>query len=252
MPQVLTVVASSPIQCMAAGIQAIQTRLQPAFFLVAGDVILTATVTDSRYRQATAQKTVTVTNYNNPVISSVAAVRCDEDGTENLDGVYAKINALLTITALTGNSITLAKVEYKKSGDAEWTLVSGALSSGVDKIIGGALAINTAYDIKITLKDTVGKETPGLYQAIIPPAVRAWDFHNDRAALGRVAGDEKTFLLPDDWETNINALTSLDGKDASDFTPSVIGTTLGFDGNRHPDGVRAKTIAALKAILLWT
>lgn len=67
-----------------------------------GSNIMTATVTDSRYRQATAQQTITVLDYNNPVISAASAVRCTADGTENNDGLYAKVKANLSITAVAG------------------------------------------------------------------------------------------------------------------------------------------------------
>lgn len=170
-----------------------------------GSNVMTATVTDSRNRQATAQQTITVLNYNNPVIKNVEAVRCNADGTENRDGLYAKVKANLSVTAIAGNSITGATIHYKKSDVSNWywTLGASSFSSGIFKIIGGALDITSVYDIKITLTDTVGNATPSIHTALIPSAIRAWDMRNDRTAFGRIAGGAKTLLLPDDWSTNV-------------------------------------------------
>jgi hypothetical protein len=35
----------------------------------------------------------------------------------------------------------------------------------------------------------------------------AWDFHNDRAGIGRLATDAKKLVIPDDWTTNISLMS---------------------------------------------
>lgn len=90
----------------------------------AGDNTITVTVTDSRGRSTTSTKTITVLAYTKPTISTLTAVRCDSDGTENPDGAYIKINLIGSITPLNQKNSKSFVIEYKKSTDTSWTPVT--------------------------------------------------------------------------------------------------------------------------------
>lgn len=179
--------------------------------------VLTCVVTDSRGRTATAQEEITVTDYAAPIISAVSAIRSLENGTLDNDGTCAKVTSTLSVTSLSENNpIASAIVEYRLRGDVSWTLGTNALVSATASVVGdGLIAINSTYEIRISLTDTVGRTST--HTMIIPPSTRLYDFRNDRAGIGRVAGaTTKQFVLPDDWTSNVNA-DLLDGNHATAF-----------------------------------
>ena len=182
-----------------------------------GTNAMSVTVTDSRGRTATRTENITVTDYVSPAISSVLGERCTSGGTADNDGTCVKIKATLAVTSLSGNNpIALAKVEYRKIGVVTWTLGTNTFLNNTYSVIGNdTVAITDGYEIRILLTDTVGKSST--YITTILPSTRLYDFRNDRASIGRVAGAiPKQLVLPDDWTTNINA-DKLDGYDATAF-----------------------------------
>lgn len=184
---------------------------------IAGSNPVSVTVTDSRGRTATKTESISVSDYSNPVVSQVSAVRCISDGTPNNDGTYVSVTATLSVTSLSGNNpIASASVEYRERGTESWTLGASTLVSATPSVIGANnIAITDAYEIRISLTDTVGRTT--VYTSIISPSSRLYDFRTDRAGIGRVAGDvSKQLVVPADWTTNINA-SKLNGKSDTDF-----------------------------------
>ena len=108
------------------------------------------------------------------------------------------------------------------------------MSDTYSTIGGGNVAITDAYEIRISLTDTVGKSST--YITTILPSTRLYDFRNDRASIGRVAGAiPKQLVLPDDWTTNI--------KHGNITNEGKIGTVAGLLLGTGADGViEAKTV----------
>ena len=162
-----------------------------------GSNTMTVVVTDSRNRQATDTEAITVLDYAPPSISGVFAFRSDDEGNLLDSGEYIAVIANLSVSAITGNSGS-ATVRKRVSGGA-WGSPE-AITHDTTVVLSGALQQN-AYQVEITHTDTVG--TVSTYSTVVRPAKFMYDFRMDRSALGRLAGAEKTFLLPDDWTTNI-------------------------------------------------
>lgn len=182
---------------------------------------MSVTVTDSRSRQKTATQSITVTEYASPSILNVSAHRSDAAGNLLDTGGNIALTASFLVAAIAGNSGT-ASVRKRIAGGTWETAVAMAHNTKV--VLTGALPEN-AYEVEITLIDTVG--TASIYSTTIRQAQFAFDFRNDRAALGRLATDAKTLNLPDDWTTNINA-DKLDGNHASAFALAGHAHTSGF------------------------
>lgn len=98
-----------------------------------GTLTITSTVTDSRGRTGTATATIDVLTYRNPIITDLFVHRCDEDGTENDRGSYAKVTYSYTVDSLSGKNGMSAFIEYKKTSEDEWTSISLANEYIVDK-----------------------------------------------------------------------------------------------------------------------
>ena len=180
----------------------------------AGTQTMSLTVTDSRSRQKTATQNITVTDYASPSILNVSAFRSDAGGNLLDTGGNIALTASFLVAAVAGNSGT-GTVRKRIAGGTWETAV--AIAHNTKVVLTGALPEN-AYEVEISLTDTVG--TVSTYFLTIRQAQFAFDFRNDRAALGRLALGEKSFLLPDDWLTNINA-DKLDGQHASNASGSI-------------------------------
>ena len=180
----------------------------------AGTQTMSLTVTDSRSRQKTATQNITVTDYASPSILNVSAFRSDAGGNLLDTGGNIAVTASFLVAAIAGNSGT-GTVRKRIAGGTWETAV--AIAHNTKVVLTGALPEN-AYEVEISLTDTVG--TVSTYFLTIRQAQFAFDFRNDRAALGRLALGEKSFLLPDDWLTNINA-DKLDGQHASNASGSI-------------------------------
>ena len=169
-----------------------------------GNIVMSAFVKDSRSRQsATSTQNITVLNYDSPVISTVTVFRSDSAGNALDSGEYIAVKASLTVSAVTGNSGT-ATVRKRVSGGTWETAV--AITHNTTKILSGALGAN-AYEVEITLTDTVGTVTT--YSSTVKPSSFMFDFRMDRAGIGRLSDPStaKTLMIPSDWKTNISLLS---------------------------------------------
>ncbi len=163
----------------------------PTTAVIAGSGTVTAsiTITDSRGRTASVSKSWTVVAYKAPAISILTASRCDPDGTENYEGLNAKIAAAFTIASVNGKNTNSYKIEYKIKSDSTWTaLKSGNAYSYSDTIITDAVfGADSAFDLRLSITDYFGTISRIIE---IPTAFTLLDFNaNGRAlAFGKVSG----------------------------------------------------------------
>lgn len=213
----------------------------------AGAAVWTVVATDSRGRTVTATGSIDVTAYSSPSVIVNELYRTTAGGLASGDGTYYKVRATATAvtqgTPLATNAITEIKVQHRLKGTTTWSTAVAITNNTLSAIQGGGLVtILDTWEVRISCRDKI-KPSTDVYSSLgaLPPAVRAWDFRNDRGALGRFAGAAKTFQLPDDWQaisgryksvvstgtpplevasttavTNLNA-DLLDGNHASDF-----------------------------------
>lgn len=108
--------------------------------------------------------------YTAPRLSNFSVARCASDGKESESGTYVKVK----FKWATDKTVTTIKIEYKTETSTTWTAttVTGTGTSGtVSKIIGGSLSTEYAYNIRITVSDSVGssssiKDTPSIHYII--------------------------------------------------------------------------------------
>ena len=122
-----------------------------------GTASASITITDSRGRTATYEKTWTVVAYASPKIINFQGTRCLADGTENYEGTYLKTAVNFSISPVNnknGNSYT---IEYKPTTGTTWTkLTEGTAYSMNQTIISstGFMTTENSYDVKLTVKDS--------------------------------------------------------------------------------------------------
>lgn len=126
----------------------------------AGDLKISSTVTDKRGRSGTSTNTVKVLAYNVPVISKLSVNRCDENGTTNQGGSYAKITFSSTASNLNNvNKITYT-LQYKYSSSSTYdTTTELSNYSGLYKVSNGSYIFpadtSRSYSIKLTITDGI-------------------------------------------------------------------------------------------------
>jgi hypothetical protein len=121
------------------------------------DITITATVTDERGRKGTSHEVVSnILDYSPPAVSNLTVGRCNEDGTPNDKGEFAKVSYSASVTSL--NKLNMAKftLQYKKTTETEWqtgeTINSSDIFS-IDKDFIFPAETGSSYDVIIVAED---------------------------------------------------------------------------------------------------
>jgi len=123
----------------------------------AGSSPVVITVTDSRGRQGTASYTMNVQAYTAPAITDFKVIRCDQDGTENDRGDYAKVTFSARVSSMSSKNLAAYNLRYKKSSAETYTEIAlGNLTNmfavtNYSRII--AADGNESYDIEVEVVD---------------------------------------------------------------------------------------------------
>ena len=183
-------------------IKAYKTTIQGANFTAAsftsgvlaksGTSTVTITVTDSRGRTASTTRSITVTAYSAPKITSFQGFRCLADGTENYEGTYLNSAVNFTISSVGSKNTKSYTIEYKLKTATTWTaLTSGSVYALNQNVIStsGFLGIDNTFDIRLSVTDyfTTVRST-----FEIPTAFTLLDFNATGRALAFGKVSEKT------------------------------------------------------------
>lgn len=95
-----------------------------------GELIVSATVTDSRGRTNTTTKNITVLDYDLPTISKFSIYRCDENGEDDPEGSRINFNYAFNIFPMDGMNDKHYEFRYRETGASDWlTLETGSIYS---------------------------------------------------------------------------------------------------------------------------
>lgn len=137
-----------------------------------GDVVVTATLTDSRGFSRTYTKNITVIPYAKPGIipasgeSAVICARCDASGKLSESGTYLKIKAKRNYSKVvtdSQNNFCSIRYRYKVEGGSysSWTTIlaenaaSDEITTGA--LLGGDLLLTNSYVVQVGAIDTLGE-----------------------------------------------------------------------------------------------
>lgn len=132
-----------------------------------GDIQITTVITDKRGATATDTQKINVWEYALPVFNTLKVRRCNEDGTENMQGEYAQVTFDCSLTQLNAQNELEVRVEYKKTTEENYTLHTQDNFSGAYPGTGEQTTIFSAdsddsYDVRVVANDvfsTVSKQT---------------------------------------------------------------------------------------------
>jgi len=129
------------------------------FLTSSGTLSIVTTVTDSRGRQASLTKTISVIEYANPYITNFAIRRCLASGVPNEDGTSLHADMKFTIASVNSKNDKTWKTEYRVSGSSAWIALNMGNVYTYDAVytnLTGLFGIDNAYEIKLTLTDFFG------------------------------------------------------------------------------------------------
>jgi hypothetical protein len=130
-----------------------------------GTKIYTVTITDSRGRTATKTQSIYVRDYNPPTITSITSFRSNADGSMNGSGQYVTHQLNASFYTLDDNNNIKIKAYSKKRSDATYSELNSVIvkddksdrTSYTYTYKDASFAVDTAYDFKIVISDSVGQ-----------------------------------------------------------------------------------------------
>lgn len=130
-----------------------------------GTKIYTVTITDSRGRTATKTQSIYVSDYNPPTITSITSFRSNADGSMNGSGQYVTHQLNASFYTLSDNNNIKIKAYSKKRSDATYSELNSVIvkddksdrTSYTYTYKDASFAVDTAYDFKIVISDSVGQ-----------------------------------------------------------------------------------------------
>ena len=162
-----------------------------------GEVLVKATVKDSRGHYGTAEEYITVIPYSKPIVqaaeseSNIVAARCDASGNIKDSGTYLLIKAKLIYEEVISEGVqnNFGKVQYRYRAEgglwSEWnTILNSATTADteVTKVLNLALSVKNNYQVQVKAIDDLEESLP------VTLLISSDDVYMDRPAGGRSMG----------------------------------------------------------------
>ena len=190
-----------------------------------GTINITAKVTDSRGRTATVTQSIYIYPYSAPYFTDTTAYRCTSSGTrDEVSGTYAYLKSYFTFYSLGNRNSVTASMVLKQIGGGN--IASRTITTGTQYILGsGSLVSDAAYQIIITLTDTVGSVTT--YTAEIPSAAYIMHIKKGGKAVGfgMAAGADETISFG--WPVKLSTPLEVSQGGTGGTTPATACAALG-------------------------
>lgn len=155
-----------------------------------GTINVTATVTDTRNRNAQKTKQITVLSYNNPSLSGGKAYRFNTStNKEDDESNTVRVNCVGSLTSLNSKNTATVKIEYRLKTGSTWTLANTS-SQGVSwnyNVDIPNLDSNNQYAIRVTAIDAVNGQTSTEYEVSTATPVMDFLANGKGVAIGRVS-----------------------------------------------------------------
>lgn len=111
-------------------------------------------ITDTRNGTASTNIAYTAQSYSNPTINNFSLVRCNQDGTENDEGAYAKCTLKANISSVNNRNDKTFQLLYKKLTDSNYTTINLSNQSySYESVQIIAADINSEYEFIFKISD---------------------------------------------------------------------------------------------------
>lgn len=180
----------------------------------AGEITVTASVTDARGRTGTASTKITVIKYTTPTTTSITAARCDASGNLQSGGDHMLVVFSARVTPLSELNGAEYAVEYRQRGSSDvWNSINLSELSGnyAPDSVACILPADTslAWDVRLSAKDDFCT-IPSIVQAVaVAYELIQWDTEISSVSIGQLAVDPHTFTVA--LDTVLKKSLRLDG-----------------------------------------
>lgn len=158
-----------------------------------GTITAQITVRDSRGRIASLDYEFEVVPYSVPNVTSLTAIRCDENGNEYYQGQYCKLTFSAEITSLDGLNSASYRVEYKKQDESSFSSLSASDYEGQAYVSNGTVMFaaenGSSYNVYLYAVDDFGESSKYVFS---PSVFRLMHFGADGQSIAffkRCEGD---------------------------------------------------------------
>lgn len=128
-----------------------------------GTITAQITVRDSRGRTASLDYEFEVVPYAAPKVTSLTAIRCDENGNEYYQGQYCKLTFSAEITSLNGLNSASYRVEYKKQDATSFSSLTASAYTGKTSVSNGTVMFaaenGSSYNVYLYAVDDFGESS---------------------------------------------------------------------------------------------
>lgn len=178
-------------------------------FRSAGEVQISASVTDSRGETSSASSTVPVYDYEKPKFTGLQVYRCTSDGTAAENGTYVLVKADFAFSDVGGKNSLSAVVQWKKAKDSAFANTT-AIQSGQTAILGaGAIDPNASYVFRVQLTDALTGHNPVYQDTPIASIVYPIFLRDGGKAVGIGKTVEQDNLVDSAWPIKAPKFTGL-------------------------------------------
>lgn len=192
-----------------------------------GELTITATVSDTRGRTATASTTITVIAYSAPKITAIDIYRSGASGTATSNGAYLTVKFSGSVTSINSKNTAKYVVQYKKANDTSYTSEELADYANAYSVIDGmytfAADTSSTYDIILTATDAFNSAqrsgSGGTVSKLFSFLAKGLGI-----AFGKVAEKNKTVELEDEWSLEVGKNATIGGNASVSGTFGVTGS----------------------------
>lgn len=184
-----------------------------------GNVKYSAYVVDSRGRKSnTLEGIITVLDYNIPQIPTFKVIRCDANGNETNEGLYAKYTVDASISPVNNKNNKSFIIDYKKQTDTSWTTWKTYTSGYSLKETSAVLKItDVAYHFRVRATDYFNTDNPTNKIYLLSSTFVLFELMEDLngIAWGKIATESDTFDIGF-GKTNLSKVTYVGGQENPD------------------------------------
>ena len=182
-----------------------------------GSVAYSAYVVDSRGRKSNVlEGVITVLDYNNPQIPTFNVIRCDENGNEDNEGLYAKYTVNASISPVNNKNDKSFIIDYKLQEDSTWTTWKTYTAGYTLKETSPVLKIqDEAYHFRIRTNDYFNKDGAINKIYLLSSSFVLFEFTEnlDGIAVGKTATESDAFDIGFS-KTNLSRVVYVGGQES--------------------------------------
>jgi hypothetical protein len=171
-----------------------------------GSKTYTVTEYDSRgFSASITTQAINVLPYSLPSMTNITITRCLQDGTPATNGTYLSVYAKANYANISGNSASMS-VAWKLTTASSYGTAVAVPSETATIVGGGNILAQRAYNVKLTITDTVGNTVDAVLTIPSDSVSINERAGNKGVGIGTYADEDNAFKVNTDWMVYMGGL----------------------------------------------